>query len=248
MTKRIAVLGGGPAGMTAAYYLSDPTLNGAYDVTVYQYGWRLGGKGACARNPEYGQRIEEHGLHQFLGFYDNAFRMLRELWPQWKTAPRTRFPTWESAFTKQSMITFMQLVKEDDGSERWEPWNLKPPTWPGLPGDDGGVDFDDFLPRLLGWIGDQHEETDIHKREPIAHALLYTAKLLSHVPHPTRKKPFFHGVIRELLLWIYDHVLPHTFREDISRDGQLLRIVYAAAKGFLTDVVPHGYAGFRSEE
>ena len=46
-------------------------------ATVAQVGWRLGGKGASGRNPDRGQRIEEHGLHIWLGFYANAFRLLR---------------------------------------------------------------------------------------------------------------------------------------------------------------------------
>ena len=60
--------------ITAAYYLSsDPDR---YDITVYQQGWRLGGKGASGRGRL--ERIEEHGLHIWFGFYENAFRMLHE--------------------------------------------------------------------------------------------------------------------------------------------------------------------------
>src|SRR5207253_7424608 len=147
--QRVVILGGGPSGMTTAYYLSDPSLNGKYDITVYQYGWRLGGKGACSRDPENGMRIQEHGLHQFLGFYDNAFRMIRELWPQWKRAPQTPFPTWDKAFTTQKQITFMQQTKRG-----WEPWNLAPPVWPGLAGDDGEPASADLLPRQLDRIGE----------------------------------------------------------------------------------------------
>ena len=43
---------------------------------MYQRGWRLGGKGASSRGPN--GRIEEHGLHLWLGYYENAFRLLRE--------------------------------------------------------------------------------------------------------------------------------------------------------------------------
>ena len=50
--KRVAVLGGGAAAMTTAYYLSrTPELRDEYEVTVYQLGWRLGGKGASGRGP-----------------------------------------------------------------------------------------------------------------------------------------------------------------------------------------------------
>ena len=64
---KVAVLGGGMAGMTAAFELSDPSLNGKYEVTVYQLGWRLGGKGASGRDIKNNDRILEHGLHVWLG-------------------------------------------------------------------------------------------------------------------------------------------------------------------------------------
>ena len=63
--------------MTTAFYLtSTPELREKYDVTIYQLGWRLGGKGASGRNQKYGDRIEEHGLHIWLGFYDNSFKTI----------------------------------------------------------------------------------------------------------------------------------------------------------------------------
>ena len=64
--------------MTAAYYLSStPALRERFEVTVYQMGWRLGGKGASGRNADACDRIEEHGLHVWGGFYYNAFRTMR---------------------------------------------------------------------------------------------------------------------------------------------------------------------------
>ena len=75
---KVAVLGGGPAGLAAAWHLAnaDPTL----DITVYQQGWRLGGKGASSRGPA--GRIEEHGIHLFGNFYGNALRMLRQAYAE----------------------------------------------------------------------------------------------------------------------------------------------------------------------
>jgi uncharacterized protein with NAD-binding domain and iron-sulfur cluster len=66
--EKITILGGGLASLTAAYYLTNsPDWQNKYEITLYQMGWRLGGKGASGRNPEYGQRIEEHGLHVWFG-------------------------------------------------------------------------------------------------------------------------------------------------------------------------------------
>ena len=72
--RKIAIVGGGMAGLAAAWQLSRPGGDRP-EVTVYERGSRLGGKGASSRGPN--GRIEEHGLHVWLGFYDNAFRLLR---------------------------------------------------------------------------------------------------------------------------------------------------------------------------
>jgi uncharacterized protein with NAD-binding domain and iron-sulfur cluster len=71
---KIAIVGGGCAGLTTAFELTRPEQQGKYDVTVYQMGWQLGGKGASGRGPN--GRIEEHGLHVWMGFYENAFRLI----------------------------------------------------------------------------------------------------------------------------------------------------------------------------
>lgn len=78
MTKpKIAILGGGIAGVTAAYFLSGcDQIKASYDIVLYQQGWRLGGKGASGRGRD--NRIEEHGLHVWFGYYENAFRLLRD--------------------------------------------------------------------------------------------------------------------------------------------------------------------------
>ncbi len=76
--QRIAILGAGPAGLSTAYHLTcKPGWEEEYDITIYQMGWRVGGKAASSRSdPEYGSRIEEHGIHLFGNFYLNMFQML----------------------------------------------------------------------------------------------------------------------------------------------------------------------------
>ena len=61
---KIAILGGGPAGLSAAFHLTHPCnpRRKEYEITVYQLGWRLGGKGATGRDAEHHDRIEEHGI------------------------------------------------------------------------------------------------------------------------------------------------------------------------------------------
>src|SRR6185369_8203634 len=62
---RVAVIGGGCAALTTAFELTRPEHKGQYEVTVYQMGWRLGGKGASGRGVA--DRVEEHGLHLWMG-------------------------------------------------------------------------------------------------------------------------------------------------------------------------------------
>ena len=95
--KKIAVLGGGLGGMSCAWELAHAPED--YDITVYQLGWRLGGKGASGRNlaEGKGKRIEEHGIHVFSGLYDNAFRMMRGAYDELERAPDAPLGTWPDA-------------------------------------------------------------------------------------------------------------------------------------------------------
>src|SRR5687767_3480469 len=52
---KIAVLGAGMGTIAAIYELTQLPANRAkYDITVYTLGWRIGGKGASARNQQMG--------------------------------------------------------------------------------------------------------------------------------------------------------------------------------------------------
>jgi uncharacterized protein with NAD-binding domain and iron-sulfur cluster len=76
--QRVLVLGGGPAACAAAYWLA--RQRDRYEVQMYTHGFRLGGKCAAGVNPRADHRVEEHGLHAFLGFYENAFRTVRSVY------------------------------------------------------------------------------------------------------------------------------------------------------------------------
>lgn len=79
--RKIAILGGGMGGLTTAYYLTNQTgWEKQFDITVYQLGWRLGGKCASSRGPN--DRIEEHGIHGFIGSYFNTLPLMHELYAQ----------------------------------------------------------------------------------------------------------------------------------------------------------------------
>lgn len=76
--QRVVVLGGGPSACAAAFYLAKQ--QDRYEVELYTQGWRMGGKCGAGRNLDAANRIEEHGLHAFIGFYQNAFRTVREIY------------------------------------------------------------------------------------------------------------------------------------------------------------------------
>ncbi|TMA34477.1 MAG: hypothetical protein E6J79_16570 [Deltaproteobacteria bacterium] len=127
-------MGGGCAAVSAAFELTRPEHDGRYAITIYQLGWRLGGKGASGRGPAH--RVEEHGLHVWLGWYENAFRLLRECYAELDRDPRTcPIATWRDAFAPAPFVGVTD--RTPDG--RWIPWNhLMPPT-EGFPGDPPGA-------------------------------------------------------------------------------------------------------------
>ncbi len=127
---RVAVIGGGCASIAAAFELSRPAHKGKYQVTIYQLGWRLGGKGASGRGPA--DRIEEHGLHLWMGSYENAFRLIRECYAELKRdRTKCRIADWRDAFSPAPFIGLAERAR--DGSY----WNFLSyfPPGDGLPGD-----------------------------------------------------------------------------------------------------------------
>ena len=139
------------AGLAAAWRLSDPEGEPA-EVTVYQRGWRLGGKGASSRGPN--GRIEEHGMHVWLGFYDNAFRMLRSCYEELdrpSTDPACPIQDWRDAFVPASVIGLGRPAEPDSSI-----WLAQFPENDRLPGGAVGGDelsAVDFLERGLTLVG-----------------------------------------------------------------------------------------------
>lgn len=90
MGRRIAIIGAGPAALAAAYRLA---LQGSPDdtITLYQVGWRIGGKCASGRNVVTG-RVHEHGLHVFAGFYHESLQELRNIYRTWQEVGSSPIP------------------------------------------------------------------------------------------------------------------------------------------------------------
>jgi uncharacterized protein with NAD-binding domain and iron-sulfur cluster len=256
LRKSVVILGGGVGALTTAYYLtSKPGWQQEYEITVYQLGWRLGGKGASSRNPDpkRGLRIEEHGLHVWFGFYENAFSLMRACY-------RELDRPWEEAFKHQDDIYLMEDVKGE-----WSSWQVPFPKLPGEPGEDNAEHSPwDVLMSLVNFVREYVDEwlrsvpPHRHVRpatipqaamRSLAHAersalatSLHVAFDLMHAlhPDPARHEPNLHGIIvnwlREFRQWVEKEV-----GELLDRDQALRRLWcvvdlgLSAAIGILAD-------------
>jgi len=138
---KVAIVGGGCGALTAAYWLS--LQDERYEITVYQMGWRLGGKGASGRNQEKHNRVEEHGLHVWMGFYENAFRLMRHCYDSLpKDGRKSPFGSVEEAFIADHWIG-----AADPSRDGYRTWTSHFPATPGLPGEGFDEDTNPFTLR-----------------------------------------------------------------------------------------------------
>jgi uncharacterized protein with NAD-binding domain and iron-sulfur cluster len=134
--------------LAAAYHLTvrEP---GAYDITIYETSWRLGGKTASGRGVN--GRIEEHGLHVLFGSYHNAFRLMLDCYNRMAGGcgvgpERHKFQHFLDAVEPRhfGVIGDDRLDARDlgalgdgspDGGKHWLPWYLQFPCNGDTPGD-----------------------------------------------------------------------------------------------------------------
>lgn len=125
------VVGGGLSGLTAAYELSrTPELRARFEVEVVQLGFRLGGKLASGRDRGRSGRNEEHGLHVWFGFYDNAFALAREVHERWKKPPDCPLRSFWDVVEPCSYAPFGRRLED-----RYEAWTVLFPRNNARPGD-----------------------------------------------------------------------------------------------------------------
>ncbi|MEI2655383.1 MAG: NAD(P)-binding protein [Microthrixaceae bacterium] len=165
--RRIAILGGGMGGLTAAWRLSEPGWTDDFErITVYQRGARLGGKAASSRGAN--GRIEEHGLHIWLGYYDNAFAMMRECYEELDrstTRPSCPIRELDDAFSPSVDVG---LMAHDDGA--WSAWMGHFATNDLRPGDPGTPAFTplDMVQRGLRLLDDLYQSLAPTVPAPVA--------------------------------------------------------------------------------
>ena len=259
--ERVAILGGGMAGLTAAWRLSEPGSRDRFEsITVYQRGWRLGGKGASSRGEN--GRIEEHGLHVWIGSYENAFTLIRECYAELdraNTDPSVPIQTWDQAFIPANDVGAM-----DRWDGNWQLWlgrfrgNNELPGEPDAPADDLSVVR--FVQRALQVIIDFSDSL---------RAMGEGGLTLSASAEPPRQKRSLDTVQRAVVAVLAslatpqppgdDELLPLTRALDAIRDTldyerrsdqrlawTLLSLVTATVHGVMADGIATDPRGFRA--
>lgn len=115
-------------GLTTAYHLtSQPGWQERFDITVYQLGWRLGGK--CASSRGENGRIEEHGIHGFVGSYFNALPMMKDVYEELGRRPDQPLASFDEAFIGSNFAMMWEF--RNGGLKPWPtrfPANTASPT------------------------------------------------------------------------------------------------------------------------
>ncbi len=256
---RVAILGGGMAGLAAAWRLSEPGWQQRFDsITVYQRGWRLGGKGASSRGVH--GRIEEHGLHIWLGSYENAFALLRECYAELdrpRTDPQAPVQRWTDALIPADNLGLAERWGAD-----WLVWLgtfTRNDESPGDPATEGReMTALGFMQRALRLLIDFAESV----RDPVPPGLV-----LSDSPAPpiiadrvdsiqqaavavllTLTEPAG-GASADLMESILNAIrgaLDYEERPDHRRSWLLMSLVAATVRGIVVDRLVTDARGFRA--
>jgi uncharacterized protein with NAD-binding domain and iron-sulfur cluster len=256
---RVVILGGGMAGLSAAWRLSEPGWRSRFDsITVYQRGWRLGGKGASSRGAH--DRIEEHGLHIWLGSYENAFALLRECYGEIdrdSTDPDCPIRSWDQALTPAD-----ELGMADRWGGEWNVWSgrfSRNGDLPGEPHADGrDITVVSFLQRVLELVLDFSDSlTEQAPATPtdgtsLGDRLVRLSEMISLGARnalTATVKPTAPEVIRAMLdqpLESIREALDYEHRPDHRRFWLLLSLLTATARGLVADSLLTDPSGFRA--
>lgn len=258
---RVAILGGGMAGLATAWRLSEPGWRERFEsITVYQRGWRVGGKAASSRGAH--GRIEEHGLHIWLGSYENAFGLLRECYAELdrpRTDPASPVQTWD-----QALIPADNLGLADRWGTEWLVWLGTFTRNDELPGEPGSAGREmtaiGFLERALGLLidfaksvrdpmpttvvlsGSPNPPAGTDRAEVVRRAAMAVLMTMTEAPPPG-------GAPAQLIGTVLDAIrgaLDYEQRPDHKRSWLLMSLVAATARGIIVDNLITDPRGFRA--
>ncbi len=149
--KKVAILGSGMSALASAYELTSyENWQDHYDITIYQMGWRLGGKTATGRGQN--ERIQEHGIHIAQGWYENAFRLIQDSYKECEKhnlMPDSPFKTWDQAFDRENTTL---LTHFDPKKNQWIKKNIIFPDNEYLPGQGGPLPFSAIVKKAIGLV------------------------------------------------------------------------------------------------
>lgn len=207
--RRVVVLGSGQAALTAACQMTDPKNPEAknIDLTIYQFGWRLGGKGAAGRNMGKGRgyRIEEHGLHNWFGFYDNSFRQIQEVYKELDRSPDMPLAQWHEAFIAESEAIFVEQV-----GDRQAYWQINNPPNQEVPGSGGLLlPLWEYALMALEGLSNRHLELNIGKTytPPLPDATLRLLERVRDLGVDNAASNSVHAIFRSAIA-LGGHALP----------------------------------------
>lgn len=267
---KVAVLGGGMAGLSAAWRLSSPGWRDRFDsITVYQRGWRLGGKGASSRGVH--NRIQEHGLHIWLGSYENAFALLRECYAELDRA--TTEPTAPIWNWDQAVIPADNPGLADHGGPTWSTWLGTHPVDGHLPGEAGSAGREmtvlSFVERAVellqafaqSLIRENGTGSSLslsalpgpdsaHLARSEASLARAVAAVMVSLADPHANLDSLGGGLDQALSAVRD-AIDYERRDDHRRSWLLASLLTAAVRGVLTDNLvtsPQGFRAINDEE
>ena len=146
---KVAILGGGMGALATAFEISSQP---GYEVTIYTLGWRLGGK--CASSRGLNDRIEEHGIHGFLGSYYNACPMLAEVYTELGRPSGSPIATFDEAMVGMDAL---QMYSYLDGSPKRFATSFPPDTeFPDPSKPIGVITVDVLIGRVIAFFERAH--------------------------------------------------------------------------------------------
>jgi uncharacterized protein with NAD-binding domain and iron-sulfur cluster len=175
------------AALAAAFEISSRP---GYEVTIHTLGWRLGGKCASSRGPH--ARIQEHGIHGFLGSYYNANVMLSQVYQKLGRDPiKDPLPTFESA------MVGMDALQMYRGPNRSEMLNLEFPPNDLDPADPTiALTVEELVDALIAWAEGLQPPPGAH---PVLDAIAALWRDMAHARSVARATGAPHGPDHPLL-------------------------------------------------